>query len=190
LSGPLRPGLAFLVICAGLTAVTSAPFYVSLLMPDVFAAVALLCVAIMMFYADRIGRWEAVAWWMVLLATLNLHGTHPLIVVTTAAASVLALWRIGIGGGSIARRAGAVLGALVAAAALNTAFQKAVEFELGAPPQSPPFLTARVLDDGPGRRYLAAACPQAGYVLCAHRGKALNDSQVILWSDDPPSGGG
>lgn len=184
LAGLRRPGLAYLSICAGLAALSSAGFYASLLMPDIFASISLICAILLLFYADRLRRWEGLAWWGLMVAGLLMHTTHVLVVLTAVIAAVPALLRLGLARGALVRRTAAVLGAVAAAAMVNGAYQRAVQLRMGAAPQNPPFLTARLLADGPGRRYLAAACPEAGYALCAHRAKALDDSQMILWEDD------
>ena len=47
----------------------------------------------------------------------------------------------------------------------------------------PPFLMARVLEDGPGRDYLHSACAAnaEAFELCRFQARPLNDSNAFLW---------
>jgi hypothetical protein len=46
----------------------------------------------------------------------------------------------------------------------------------------PPYLTARVLADGPGRLYLQQHCPQEHWVLCPRAFDLPHSSEEILWT--------
>jgi hypothetical protein len=59
----------------------------------------------------------------------------------------------------------------------------------GAPLMRPPFLSARLLADGPGRLWLREACGARDvYVLCRFKALPLDSVNAILWSDDPRQG--
>jgi hypothetical protein len=51
-------------------------------------------------------------------------------------------------------------------------------------PQSPPFLTARSIEDGPGRLYLLAHCPRIGVVMCDHLDKLDDNTEQLIWAAD------
>jgi hypothetical protein len=51
-------------------------------------------------------------------------------------------------------------------------------------PQSPPFLLARSLRDGPGRLYLQEHCPGIGLDMCKHLDKLDQATSRFLWDDD------
>ncbi|NEX93772.1 GtrA family protein, partial [Caulobacter sp. 17J65-9] len=54
---------------------------------------------------------------------------------------------------------------------------------------SPPFLTARVLADGPGRSFLADACGHGRpFALCAFRAADLADADSFLWEETVGTG--
>jgi putative flippase GtrA len=68
--------------------------------------------------------------------------------------------------------------------AANALYAQSVKAKWGDDLRRPPFLTARVLADGPGRTYLRDACRSGTpYVLCRFRHQALDDSDYILWSN-------
>jgi hypothetical protein len=67
-------------------------------------------------------------------------------------------------------------------------FGLAVQAFYGVKIDNPPFLMARVLEDGPGRAYLAASCKEKGWAICAYRDRPLTDANRILWDPDPATG--
>ncbi len=69
----------FLAAMLGLTLLTSLPWYTAQIMPDVFAGVAILCVAILAFYGDRLGRLETLA--LAAILWRKLWRPHPVVAV-------------------------------------------------------------------------------------------------------------
>ncbi|OBQ31569.1 MAG: hypothetical protein AN485_23705, partial [Anabaena sp. MDT14b] len=112
------------------------------------------------------------------------HGSHTM---TALCLAVLALgmilllkapWR------ETVFRSGLIVAAVVVGFAANALYAQSVKAKWGDDLRRPPFLTARVLADGPGRTYLRDACRSGTpYVLCRFRHQALNDSDYILWSN-------
>ena len=87
------------------------------------------------------------------------------------------------------KRGATVLLAAVVAIAASTLYAKVVQLRSGDELGHPPFLTARVLADGPGRNYLQHACKTgAPYVVCGFKWLPLDDSEDILWADEPERG--
>ena len=56
--------------------------------------------------------------------------------------------------------------------------------EASLTPRGPPFLLARSWEDGPARSYLAAACPEAGWAICAELDRLAPTAQEFLWRQD------
>ncbi len=142
---------------------TSASFFVSFLMPDVFAAVTLLGCA-SLIGARSLKRADYVIWTGLLAFSLVSHTSHVLI----AAAFLLFALLI-----NILKRSwtnwfalAVIAGCLVLAGAAETAFNIAVERLVGAPPLRPPFLMAHAIEDGPGYQYLRETCPANGFKVC------------------------
>jgi len=58
---------------AVLAAVTSAPFYASLLMPDLFAGVLILGGAVLLVSGSALARSDYGAWFLLLTAAMSFH---------------------------------------------------------------------------------------------------------------------
>jgi hypothetical protein len=48
-------------------------------------------------------------------------------------------------------------------------------------PNAPPYLLARSIEDGPGRLYLLAHCPQLGLAMCNHLDRLELNADDFLW---------
>jgi hypothetical protein len=155
-----------------------AGFVTGFVMPDIYAAVAIICVALLFAYADQMSPLERVGLAAILAVSAVFHKTHLAI----AAALILA----GIGVTHFLRsekrplRSRALLAtasALGVAVALQLAFDTAARAVLGTNPKPPPFLTMRLLVDGPGRLYLDSVCPgTATFLVCAYRNQSFKSS--------------
>lgn len=185
-----RSGLAAYGVAVVLAAtVTSLPFFASFLLPDIFVALALLATGLTLVYVDRLGRGDRIGLWLLILAGCAFHQSAVAIVGLTAT----------VGGGVLligradARRAlgsvGLVLSAVVAAVVMGQAYVALHRVQTGETMRRPPFVAARLLADGPGRTYLRDACAQgATYELCRLKDLPFDDTETILWSDDPKLG--
>jgi hypothetical protein len=182
LEAPLGLNFAITVIAVALT--TSASFFVSFLMPDVFAATVILACASLIGANGRL-PWSDYLIWLVLgAASLTFHTSHVLIAALMLVFALLcnmakhswANWR-GL----------AVIGVCLAVAvAAEAMFGWAVTRAVGAPPLRPPFLMARLIEDGPGYRYLKESCPQSNFQVCSSLGRLPMIADNFIWSFDPP----
>ena len=178
------------VVMIGILALVSPlPFFAGFAMPDIFAGVALLAAALLLIYPNQLSRREYLAISATLTFALAVHTSHVLFMVPLIAAGGLALAWLGIDRRSAARRLGGVGLAVIVALAANSVYGVAIRLRTGDQLRNQPFLTSRLLADGPGRAYLRHACADGQpYVLCAFKNKPLNDSEDILWSDLPGTG--
>jgi hypothetical protein len=182
LQAPLGMNFAITVMAVALT--TSASFFVSYLMPDIFAATVILACASLVG-ARRHLPWSDYTIWLVLLAAaLTFHTSHVLIAALMLVGALLydtarhswANWR-GL----------AVIGVCLAVAvAAEAMFGWAVKRAVGAPPLRPPLLMARLIEDGPGYRYLKQSCPQSNFQVCNSVGRLPMIADIFIWSFDPP----
>ena len=158
-------------------------------MPDIFAPLGALATAALTISWPRYGRLEKAGLIAVITASLWFHTSHILLEIALIGISVGILWWFRTGGRAIALRAG-VLGLIVVLAFVSDiAYHAVVKMRTGEDLHRPPFLSARVLADGPGRVYLREACAKASpYVLCRFKSNPLDDSDEILWADDPARG--
>jgi hypothetical protein len=179
----------YLALMGGLAALSTLPIFTSFAMPDVFAGFAAISTILLMVYPDRF-RWPAqITLWFLLAAAMNFHMSNLITSVGLTGATIAALawfkapWR------DLIKRALTVLAAAAVAIAASTAYAKMVQWRSGDELGHPPFLTARVLADGPGRAYLQHACKTGSpYVICQFKWLPLDDSEDILWSDDNERG--
>lgn len=183
-AAPGRRGWAYLVLMGAVAAFTPLPFFVSWAMPDVFAGIAGCGLLLTLVYPDRL---RPAVWVGVLLLTAAAMATHRSILVTGLAATgpaLLILRLSGVGWRPLGRRALGVLAAGAVALALPALLRAPLEARVGEPIGSPPFLSARVLADGPGLAYLRQVCSHDAdaYELCRFASRPMRTSDQVLWS--------
>ena len=161
--------------------VSSLPLFIGFVMPDLSAAFAAIAIALLVFYPERAARWERIGLWIALTAALTFHLTHMFVAVFAMPAALGLHWLLKMP--ERTKRA-VKLGAAFAIGAVAWIVLAVVNTNLPKPLYSPPFLTARVLADGPGKAYLRHACAadKDRYVLCVYADKPFNNSDEILWS--------
>jgi hypothetical protein len=177
---PLRVGLAIIALS---TFGASAWFVVGFVMPDIYAAVAVLCVALLFAYADRMSYLELVGLAAILAASAAFHPTHLVVAVALTFAALGATRFLRSEGRPLRSRALiTTTSALGLAIALQFAFDAAARTVLGASPKRPPLLMARVIADGPGRLYLDSMCPKTDtFLLCDYRNRSFETADDFLW---------
>ena len=176
LRGVAKPGL-HLLVCLGAAALTTAPFTIALLMPDVFAPVVLIALLLLGFSRDRLSRAEAVALGLLAAVGIAAHLSHlPL------AAAIIALVLL------LARRVRPVLRAaapLAGAVLILLATNLWGHGRAALSPHGATFALARLQADGPAAAVIRARCPDSGWYLCAFADRLPMESDEFLW--DPAS---
>jgi hypothetical protein len=182
---PRRTVLWYLALVAFLSLLTSASWFVSLIMPDILGPLLYLCVYLLVFARDTLSRRERIAVAGVACWGVASHATH-LILAAGICLLLAALWatfRKGFMSGRL--KAVGELAAIVVIAALA---QVALNSYLYGKPslngERPPFLTARLIADGPGRWYLEQHCSEVKFAGCGHLRELRADSDQFLWADD------
>jgi hypothetical protein len=173
--GGARPRI-HLILCAVLAIGSAAPWFASLLMPDIFAPMVVLCVFLLGF-GVRLSRRERV--WIGVLATagITFHLSHLVIAAGCVAAGLL------LRPGRRTLMAGAPL---AAALALLVASNLIGYGRFAVSPFGAVFALARLVADGPAATVIERACPQAGWHLCAFAGRLPKDSDLFLWDGKGP----
>lgn len=176
-----------LAASAGLALLTPVAAFTGLLMPDVFAGVAILCGGILAAYWDRLRRWEWICVAALFLFAIAAHPSH----LALAAAMLIfvlgcKLLRLGVRTPwpAVVLMAGCVLGGVAA----DWVFNKVVTAAYGAPPVLLPHSTGHLIWMGPGTEYLRQNCPQAGYVACEYVANFPTHWDDFLFSDEPSKG--
>ena len=185
-----RERAAYWGVVAGLTLFSSLPFFCGFAMPDVSAGLAAVSLTTLAVYPGALPRLARRALFATATLALCMHTSNVLLAIALVAVAALV-------GGWLARRPwGAVRSAAWTASAvalslvLFVIYGAVVRGETGRTlGVAPPFLTARVLQDGPGREYLQWSCDHGGrWALCAYRTRHLTSVDDILWSRDPHKG--
>lgn len=177
-SGPIALGVLGFVALA-----TPAGYFVGLVMPDIFGGLAILAAASLLFRLSNEGAAWRAFWAGLLAAAMLFHSANLILVVAMLVCAAVIAGGIGVR----LDRAGllAVAAAIGIALAGEAAFSLAVRKATGHAPIRPPFVTARLVADGPGRAYLDRTCPASGFAVCAYRDRLPLGSDPFLWS---PSG--
>ena len=175
---PMR-ALPFVVLTALLAALTPLAWTVSHALPDAFAGVLILSLFLLACCADRLTGLERA--YLIVLATAAccFHLTHLVLGLALAAAVLAAyalrpLWRPGL-------RPLLVTAPPVLALLAFALFSLALYQRLSLAPNSPPYLLARVIADGPGRDYLRQSCPVEHYAICPYLDQLPPTEEGILW---------
>lgn len=169
---------------AALTCVvlTSAPWTVSTLMPDVFASVAILCAMIVAARLDRIGLvGKLFVLCAATLASLSHYGHTPLFLAVAAAALLALLVQRRLGPWALVLTIGPL--AVTMAASLGVA--RVVFDEDSVTPRRLPLLLARSMADGPALWHLEGHCDEYGYAVCElWDGDMPDNLGDLLWGAD------
>ena len=201
--GAYAAGMAVLALA------TPAPFFVADLMPDIWSGVAIGALALLFGYSPRLTRLDFAALTAMTVFAAMVHNSHVLIIAGMLAAG-LALWLLtslssrpqrsgstspsamrGDGEPGTDPRPALAVGALALACAVagTLLFSAMVKHSVGAPPITPPFLTARVIADGPGRLYVREHCHDHPFVVCRYADRlAATDTDGFLWNENPRTG--
>lgn len=198
---PGRPwtAAAIGIVTAGAGA---APFFTSYLMPDFLSGLAILAMLRLMLPPPLASRLEGLAWAALLYLALVAHLSHLMVAIGLffCACLVVPLAQLSWPrGGSVL-----VVSVLVLAVVSELLFSYTVSRTFGQPPLRPPFVAARMIEDGPGQRLLEEVCPPIPvsaplaapityetpprFELCRYRHRLPETSLIILWSPDPERG--
>ena len=188
----LRSLPAYAAAMALLALATPAPFFVADLMPDIWSGVAIGAMALLFAMPKRLKRLDLAALTAMTVFAAMAHNSHVLIIAGMMAAGV-GLWfarsalRLPDADPRFALAVGGL--ALACAVAGTMLFSAMVKHSVGAPPITPPFLTARVIADGPGRLYVREHCKDRRFAVCAFADRlAGTDTDGFLWDENPKTG--
>ena len=181
---PRLPPLALIPITLILTVGTSLPWFVSQLMPDLFAGLLVLTLAVLLMVPPRLNAFGQVIAILFSAACITMHlSLLPIslaLIVTLLACRWLTLRSFKLL--DIVR--GISVPALAVAVLIGTN-----ALLIGQPSVSPYgkiFLLNRILVDGPGVRALQRECPHPNWTLCAFKDEipTIVDEDDMLWGKD------
>ena len=182
---PQRTVFWYLSLVMLLSLLTSASWFASLIMPDILGPLLYLCIYLLVFARDTLSRPERIAVAVVACWAVASHATHLMLGagICLLLAALWAIFRKGFMSGrlkALGEVAAIVMLAAIAQLALNS-------YLYGKPSlngERPPFLTARLIADGPGRWYLEQHCNETKFAGCGRVRDLGHDSDQFLWGDD------
>ena len=187
---PVWPHLVWVGLALCVT--STAPFYCCFLMPDLVAGIAVLACAVLLVAGGNIARAELVSWYLLLSFALLCHDSCLLIVFSMlalrVAADLIAYLRKRGPAWSNRRGLSVILLALVTAYMGQSLVAYGAGKVAGRPALRLPFLSARLIEDGPGSNYLHTHCPQSGFALCAYVDEFPLTDGVFLFGTGPGYG--
>lgn len=175
--GRPAPGVA-LALCTVAAVLTTAPFTVALLMPDLFAPAVVLAFFLLGLARDSLSRAEAVVVGLVATLGIAAHLAH----LPIAGALILLVlawtrrWREAV------RVTTPLLGAIAILLVTNGIGHGRVSLS----PHGATFMLARLQADGPATETIRAHCPGSGWYLCGFADRLPMDSNDFLWEPDSP----
>lgn len=172
--GVAKP-LRHLLLCAVLSLLTGASWFVSLLMPDIFSGMVVLSIFILGF-SKQLSKTMTV--WVSLLGALAIavHLSHLVIAAACLCVVLVFRWR---------RFLFAVLPLVIALVSLvgTTIY---IFNKVSISPYGSVFMLARMSADGNVKSVLEKYCPEKNWTLCAWTDRLAKDSDVFMWDPKGP----
>jgi hypothetical protein len=171
---------AYLALCAFLAICTGAPWFASLIMPDVFAAILVLSLFVLYRGWEKLGLAERFFFIGLALVALSTHVTHIVVGLSLAALFLLLSWLRRLPKTPAIVIAALPLVGLSALLGINLVAK-------GRPivtADGNVFLFARVFSDGPGYEYMRDHCGEGGWRLCDIYTTLSHNSDDILWAPE------
>jgi putative flippase GtrA len=176
-----RP-FGYLAMITALTVGSTIGYFANWPMPDVFAGYFLLA-ALVFVLGERTNLAEKLLLWALMAVGASFHSTINLMAAALAVISVLVLWRNGKRPVAALSAGALILLAIVPGMVGGRIYAAMSEKVAGVPIYSPPFLTARVIGDGTGQRFLKEECPTGrhDFAVCQFSGRTFLDHNHFLW---------
>jgi hypothetical protein len=162
-----------------LSVTTTLPWLTAILLTDIFAGLGVLALYLVMFCADKLGRWERLGLVALTAFAAATHSATLLLIDALAATAIMAHWFAG----ELVPRRGAryALVAALAGTAMTLAANFAVAGRLAWTPGGYGIVFGRMLQDGIVDRYLKEHCYEMSLKLCPFRHQLPHDANEFLW---------
>ena len=172
----------YLAVVAPLSLLTGMGWFVSLIMPDILGPVLYLSIYLLVFARETLSRKERVilvlvAWWGMVS-----HITHLVLAVGLCTVLVPILILQGQQTLRWLAAVGRVMMIVLVAAASQIALNAYLYDEPSLNGERPPFLTARIIADGPGFRYLQGHCGKIDLAICGYVRELPSTTDHFLWA--------
>jgi len=178
-SRPAALPLALVGVIAVLSACTALAWIAGMMMPDLFAALAVLALYLILRKRDELNRVERYALTGLIVFSCATHnGTLAVVLALLAASLALHLWR-----GALIPRAALHQGGLAVLLAILLVPSAGWVFtgNFAWTPGGAGFVFSRLVQDGIAHRYLADNCPDTKLKLCEVRHALPHTADDFLW---------
>ncbi len=172
---------SYLALVLLLSLLTSASWYAVFIMPDILGPLVYIAFYLLVFTRQTLSRVERVALCLIAWWGITSHPSH--FPVAAGLCVFLALVALLTRKSRFCRLrdVGAVSLIVVVAAASQFALNSYLYGKPTLNGRRPPFLMARIISDGPGRRYLEQHCAQLHWVVCDHLDSRSSAPSNFLW---------
>ncbi len=186
---PRRTVAAYLGLIGALSLLTSLSWYVSIVMPDITGPLLYLVFFLLVFARESLSRAERVMVGGIACWAVTCHATHLMLAVGLCGllTAVMVVQRRPMR--RIVQAAGEMAGILAVAAAAQLALYGYLYGSPSLNGERPPYLMARIVADGTGRKYLAEHCSDERWALCNRLQDLAGDADHFLWDSDGGWGG-
>jgi len=167
---------------------SSASFFAGLLMPDIWAGIMILALALLWTCGHQLSIGSKLTILVILAFSVLAHSTHFLLL--AAVTTVFAvLWLLKPDRNEPWLRKMVMPTAALAIGVIGmVTWGLAVTVGYGATLMHRPFLTAHLTDMGPGTKYLQESCPESGFALCDYKDRLPMDWSDFLFEPSPETG--
>lgn len=186
---PLPTVRLYLILILVLSAFSSVSWYSGFIMPDILGPLLYLCIYMLVFAPQTLSPAERLSLYPIVWWAITAHATHLLL----AAGLCLILCVFACAEGLVSGRAallsrlwsvGRVAAILVVAASSQMLLYAYLDGAATLNGERPPYLTARIIADGPGKLYLDQHCSQLKWAVCDHLQNLSEDPDNFLWGSD------
>jgi hypothetical protein len=181
---PRQTVLCYLGLCLLLSLLTTLSWFASLIMPDILGPLLYLSIYLLVFARETLSLVErliiiVIAWW-----AITSHTSHLLVVFAlwVLLALLKVVWRKST---RFQWRAIGEVGAIILlAAGAQVAVNDYLYDEPSLDAEHPPFLTARIIVDGPGRLFLEQHCGEVKFAICEDVHNLPDSTDSFLWDSN------
>ncbi|MGD0446542.1 MAG: hypothetical protein ABSA39_21610 [Edaphobacter sp.] len=186
---PRRTATCYLTLIAGLSLLTSLSWYVSIVMPDILGPALYLAFYLLVFARTTLSRRERLTISGIACWAVTAHTTHMMLAAALCIVLILVLVLQRQPMRRIVRAAGEMGAILAIAAVAQLALYGYIYGKPSLNGERPPYLIARLVADGTGRRFLEQHCGEARWTICSRIQNLAGDADHFLWDADGGWGG-
>ncbi len=165
-----------MVVVALLSVTTGLGWLVCQVQPDVFTAIAYLCMAVLLM--NKEGRVNTIVLYLLFFISVAVHMSHPLLLAGSAFCLLLMkrLYTPIMAAQPTKRLLTLLVLSVAAIGVMGAALSKSKHV----------FFTGTLLHKGVAQQYLADNCAAKNYKLCQYRGELTTDSDYFMWNPESP----